>query len=322
MKGKIMKKRMKSKALGLSILLTAGCILTACNPNNSTLNTTLTENPSADLTVVSDFNDSEIITSEIITSEINPSEELPSDELPFSDAGPKGILGESGTIGDYEYTLQGSDTEGPNLERGWYIMRSDGNPVLIMISSGRRNTGGYSINIKDIGEAPKTDDSDASTLQITVEETSPAEGQITTEALTNPVCYIGFNTDPGMLSVKNQNGVELEYKGEWGFEIEVEDGYIAVFENGGGEIMEKTYVYEDEETGRYKYVNVTATTVQYGGPEWKETAKGSGYVDTMDDIIAVAKKNGSCGFVMIPEDPGKPYSIEEYQSYLESAKKK
>ncbi len=42
----------------------------------------------------------------------------------------------------------------------------------------------------------------------------------------------------------------------------------------------------------------------------------------MDDIIAVAKKNGSCGFVMIPEDPGKPYSIEEYQSYLESAKKK
>ena len=222
MKGKIMKKRMKSKALGLSIMLTAGCILTACNPNNSTLNTTLTENPSADLTDVSDFNDSEIITSEIITSEINPSEELPSDELPFSDAGPKGILGESGTIGDYEYTLQGSDTEGPNLERGWYIMRSDGNPVLIMISSGRRNTGGYSINIKDIGEAPKTDDSDASTLQITVEETSPAEGQITTEALTNPVCYIGFNTDPGMLSVKNQNGVELEYKGEWGFEIEVE----------------------------------------------------------------------------------------------------
>lgn len=293
--GEIMKKNSKSTICSLTILLSAGCFLMACN-GQKTVPSTTSEEPSG-----------------TPVYEVVPVEKE-------SVVIPDNPVAAEGVIGGIPYTLEGSDEDGPVPERGWYTMTSeDKNACLVMISSGEQNTGGYSVEITDIRCNEVEGVPEPGSLVITVKETAPDETDTVTEAITHPVCYIGFTVIPDDLVIQTADGNRLDFKGEWGTEIEAEDGYIAVFEQGAGEIIEKTYVYELS-NGKYRYVNVTATTVKYGGPKWREIAKGEGIVDTMEDIVNVSEKHGSNQFVMIPSNPGRPYSIEEYLSYQESGK--
>lgn len=90
---------------------------------------------------------------------------------------------------------------------------------------------------------------------------------------------------------------------------EVEDGWIAKFNGGSGEITYHTYVYEAE--NGYKYINTTSTTVSYGSPQWNERVIDSGSVSTKEEIIQVAKDNGSKQYVLFPDDK-EAYKISDF----------
>ena len=90
---------------------------------------------------------------------------------------------------------------------------------------------------------------------------------------------------------------------------EVEDGWIAKFNGGSGEITYHTYVYEAE--NGYKYINTTSTTVSYGSPQWTERVIDSGSVSTKEEIVQVAKDNGSKQYVLFPDDK-EAYKISDF----------
>ena len=90
---------------------------------------------------------------------------------------------------------------------------------------------------------------------------------------------------------------------------EVEDGWIAKFNGGSGEITYHTYVYEAE--NGYKYINTTSTTVSYGSPQWNERVIDSGSVSTKEEIVQVAKDNGSKQYVLFPDDK-EAYKISDF----------
>ena len=90
---------------------------------------------------------------------------------------------------------------------------------------------------------------------------------------------------------------------------EVEDGWIAKLNGGSGEITYHTYVYEAE--NGYKYINTTSTTVSYGSPQWNERVIDSGSVSTKEEIIQVAKDNGSKQYVLFPDDK-EAYKISDF----------
>ena len=201
-------------------------------------------------------------------------------------------LNGTGYLGDYKYILEEAEENGPDYDRGWFLETADGtNECIIVICSGKKSTGGYSIKIVDM-DYEENDD----LVTITVNETSP-EGATVTDAFTWPTCYIYFSARPKNVKVVNTDGDELTYQG--GYQEEFVDGkdHIAVFIAGAGEISQKTYVYKTDD-GRYRYVNVTAVTESWGSTKWKETLKGSGVVDTKEEIVEVAKMHNSCGTVM------------------------
>ena len=133
-------------------------------------------------------------------------------------------------------------------------------------------------------------------VTITVNEASP-EGATVTDAFTWPTCYIYFSACPKNVKVVNTDGNELNFQGGYQEEFVAGKDHIAVFIAGAGEISQKTYVYKTDD-GRYRYVNVTAVTESWGSTKWKETLKGSGVVDTKEEIVEVAKMHNSCGTVM------------------------
>ena len=90
---------------------------------------------------------------------------------------------------------------------------------------------------------------------------------------------------------------------------EVEDGWIAKLNGGSGEITYHTYVYEAE--NGYKYINTTSTTVSYGSPQWTERVIDSGSVSTKEEIVQVAKDNGSKQYVLFPDDK-EAYKISDF----------
>ncbi len=92
---------------------------------------------------------------------------------------------------------------------------------------------------------------------------------------------------------------------------EVEDGWIAKLNGGSGEITYHTYVYEAE--NGYKYINTTSTTVSYGSPQWNERVIDSGSVSTKEEIVQVAKDNGSKQYVLFPDDK-EAYKISDFLS--------
>lgn len=92
---------------------------------------------------------------------------------------------------------------------------------------------------------------------------------------------------------------------------EVEDGWIAKFNGGSGEITYHTYVYKVE--NGYRYINTTSTTVSYGSPQWNEIVIDSGTVSTKEEIVQIAKDNGSKQYVLFPDDK-ENYKISDFLS--------
>ena len=91
----------------------------------------------------------------------------------------------------------------------------------------------------------------------------------------------------------------------------IEDGWLCVIEEGTGEVLLKTFVYENAD-GTYKYINVKSTTTSWGATTWNDVVKGSGTADTRDDVAAAAEEFGSCGFVLLPNDYQTVYTVEEF----------
>ena len=92
---------------------------------------------------------------------------------------------------------------------------------------------------------------------------------------------------------------------------EVEDGWIAKFNGGSGEITFQTYVYKEE--NGYRYINTTSTTVSYGSPQWTERVTDSGTVSTKEEIVQIAKDSGSEQYVKFPDDT-EAYKISDFLS--------
>ena len=213
----------------------------------------------------------------------------------------------TGNVGDYKYILDGAEENGPDYDRGWFLETADGtNECIIVICSGKKSTGGYSIKIVDIDYVENDD-----LINITVKEDSP-EGNTVTEAFTWPTCYIYFSARPKNVKVVNIDGEELTFQGGYQEKFVAGKDYIAVFSAGAGEILQKTYVYKTDD-GRYRYVNVTAVTESWGSPRWKETLKGSGIVDTKEEIVEVAKMHNSYGSVMYASE-FTPVDLSELES--------
>ena len=211
----------------------------------------------------------------------------------------------TGNTGDLNYQILPSSVEGLK-ERGYYVFeeRESEYPCKIIIAAGEFSTGGHDIAIVDVRY-------DGSEVTVVVKETSPAPTDIVTEAFTYPSCGIELSTLPGMVKVTDPNGNEFNCLYFYLLEEDIEPDWIAVIKNGGGEIMHETYVYETV-NGKYSYINVLSMTVSYGSTHWKEVVKGSGFADSREDVVEAAKKFGSYGFVIFPDDMQTPHTIEEF----------
>lgn len=226
------------------------------------------------------------------------------------------VLAESGIVGGYEYALEGSMDSGYFLDRGYFLMSSDEtDEVVLAICSGKRSTGGYSIEISDIDYTDPL-------MTITVKENTPTPDMTVTEAFTCPICFIRLSSLPGDLKIVTASGDELKFQGNYREEFKSDNDYIAILCDGSGEIMQKTYVYKTDD-GRYKYVNVESRTESWGSPKWKDTLTGSGVVDTKEELIEIARNHNSCGHVQLPfeinDTDDKDYTIityEELQSHF------
>jgi len=121
---------------------------------------------------------------------------------------PDGNLPASGKIGDIEYTINDNGYSGQQKKRGYYIDTLDepNAPYFIIICSGEKSTGGYDINITDIGTDP------SGKWIITVEETSPEPTSVVTEAFTYPATVLQVNKLPAEteIEVVNTKGVPFD----------------------------------------------------------------------------------------------------------------
>ena len=82
--------------------------------------------------------------------------------------------------------------------------------------------------------------------------------------------------------------------------VKVEDNYYAVLNGGVGEIVNSTYLYMID--GEYKYIQVQSHTKYWGSSEWVEKVTKVGKMNWPQQVIDVAKQNGSDGWVIINVD--------------------
>lgn len=211
-----------------------------------------------------------------------------------------------GTAGDISYKIETASSEGHSDDRGYYLFSSDDDeyPYAVIIAAGEFSTGGYGIDITDIQY-------DGSEMTITVTETSPGPMDIVTQAFTYPCCGVKLSAVPENMKVVSTGGYEFECLYVYLDKTEIEPDWIAVFEDGAGEIMQKTYVYETPD-GKYSYRNVESHTKSWGSTEWVEVVKGSGKADSKEEILDAAKDFGSAGFVLFPDDMSKAHEISEF----------
>ena len=81
---------------------------------------------------------------------------------------------------------------------------------------------------------------------------------------------------------------------------EIEENYYAVLSGGVGELVNKTYLYMDN--GEYKYIQVQSHTTYWGSTEWVDKVTKVGKLTWPQQVIDVAKENGSDGWVKINVD--------------------
>lgn len=89
----------------------------------------------------------------------------------------------------------------------------------------------------------------------------------------------------------------------------IEDGYVAVFQGGVGELMHRTYVYRTDDG--FRYVNAKSTTVSYGSPQWRTRITNEGTAATKEEIIEIAKENDAGQFARFPDDT-MTYKLKEF----------
>lgn len=218
----------------------------------------------------------------------------------------------SGDVGGIKYKLISSSTSGgEKTDKGYYVFEgsSDGYPYAILVAAGQFNTGGHDIKITDIRY-------DGSEMTVTVRETEPAPTDVVPQVISYPTCAVELSALPVSIKVVGTNGLEYRcifMRVEPAKDRETLDKgkLIAWFCDGAGEIVQKTHVYELSD-GRYRYENIRSTTVSWGATEWTDKVVGMGVVNTREEIVAVAKKFCSCGYVMYPGDGNKPHSPSEF----------
>ena len=233
-----------------------------------------------------------------------------------------GEVPDKGVLGEYVFEL--SDQYSSPLmikERGYYVDTLDepNAPYFIIICAGEKNTGGYGIKVIDIG----LQDGE---LWITVEETSPAPGDIVTQAFTYPCCVLKLNKLPPKFYVIDNSGKVLSDVNSDGTVIsngnidvdprtlekdyKLPDGWIASLRDGAGEIMYETFIYKDG-TG-YKYINIISVTESWGATKWNNKFQSEGTCSNKDEVLKAAKDFGSAGFMVLPDDLSKTYSVDDF----------
>lgn len=246
-------------------------------------------------------------------AEVSEKPEEPADTKESSDSDPDETLGnadlpDEGDAGDISFRLV-SGTVSDLPDRGYAIFDTndseDEYPFKLLIGSGEKSTGGYDIKIVNI-------EYDGTTLTVTVKETAPGPDDFVTEALTYPCCAAEFNQIPDSIEVVDIGGTSFDCIYGYLANTDIPDGWFAVLEDGAGEIMRKTFVYERED-GTYKYINATSTTESYGSAQWKTVINSFGIAETRDDVVKAASEAGSAGFVLRPDD-STVYTIEEFTS--------
>ena len=177
----------------LAFALMAG-MATGCKNNGS--NSTVPDNSSVS---DSDYSSENTIFVPVASETTAPSDSSnQSDDL-------GGAVPEKGTVGDYEYRILGKDEyRAKQAERGYYIDRleQEDSPYYIVICSGEKNTGGYDIGIAGI-------DYQDGALLITVKETSPAPGDMVTQAIEYPCCVLELDKLPDAIHIVNTEGVDF-----------------------------------------------------------------------------------------------------------------
>ena len=106
-------------------------------------------------------------------------------------------------IENKDYFIKGEFT-GKYLDtakRGYYIdtLNEPGAPYFYIICMGEKNTGGYSLKIKEVN---KVDDK----TEIIVEEVTPSEGDMVTMAFTYPTIIVEFPKYQENIVINNTKG--------------------------------------------------------------------------------------------------------------------
>ena len=176
----------------LAFALMAG-MATGCKNNGS--NSIVPDNSSV--------SDSDYSSENTIFVPVAPETTAPSsdDSNPSDDIG--GALSEKGSVEGYEYRILGKDEyRARQTKCGYYIdmLNQEGSPYYIVICSGEKNTGGYDIEINGI-------DYQDGALLITVKETSPAPGDMVTQAIEYPYCVLELDKLPDVIHIVNTEGV-------------------------------------------------------------------------------------------------------------------
>ena len=102
-----------------------------------------------------------------------------------------------------DYNVKGEFT-GKYLDiskRGYYIdtLNQPDAPYFYIICMGKKNTGGYSLNVKEVNSV------DGKT-EIIVEEITPDKGDMVTMAITNPTIIVEFPKYQENIIIKNTKG--------------------------------------------------------------------------------------------------------------------
>ena len=108
---------------------------------------------------------------------------------------------------DVDYSIIGEFT-GKYLDikqRGYYVdTKNEPNaPYQYIICMGEKNTGGYSLKIKEVNKIGKK-------VEVIVEEIEPGKDQVVTEAFTYPTLIIEFPEYQEKITIKNTKGLEFK----------------------------------------------------------------------------------------------------------------
>ena len=74
--------------------------------------------------------------------------------------------------------------------------------------------------------------------------------------------------------------------------------------------MYETFIYKNG-TG-YKYINIISVTESWGATKWNNKFQSEGTCSNKDEVLKAAKDFGSAGFMVLPDDLMKTYSVDDF----------